>query len=114
MTTEERITELEQGASDAFDRLRFIAKEEGYADTDRVAIALSAVSMELRALRLMLREEIREAAWRLAAPKADYDPERIQRNAMEWLAKNMDKVPYDQDAVPEKLHEAVVDGKDVP
>ena len=67
MTTEERIADLERWADVCL---------QG-ADRE-----LEAVVYEIRALRLMLREEIREAAWRLAGDSA--------------VAK-FHHLPYDQD-----------------
>ena len=88
-----------------------IARLEGYAtsciqdDDSTTADVLCAIAYEIRALRLMLREEIREAAWRVSPDYAGWTVKR---------SKPIAGLPYDQEAVPEKLHEAVVEGKDVP
>ena len=94
MTTEERIADLETDADFSLERGGDIG-------------ATRALVYELRALRLMLREEIREAAWRLKGdtslryrePEVSATPEVLERMNI---------------AVPERLSEAVLEGKDVP
>jgi hypothetical protein len=60
MTTDERIAELEKWATACIQD-----------DDTTTEDLLVAIAYELRALRLMLREEIREAAWRIGAGVAD-------------------------------------------
>lgn len=58
MTTEEHIAELQKMANKALGDAGTVIPERA------TAMAVAGVICELRALRLMLREEIREAAWR--------------------------------------------------
>lgn len=94
MTTEERIAELEK-------------RVDGFMENRYLGVDAAAIVSELRALRLMLREELREAAWRLGA-RAMTDEQ-----AGAFIRAMGEPRPYDQEAVPERLIEAV-EGKDVP
>lgn len=62
MTTEERIAELEQWADRAMSHAEATTAR---GPESRLAWAMLANALETRALRLMLRDEIREAAWPL-------------------------------------------------
>lgn len=84
MTTEEKIAELDEASAFAMEILGQHAKPAEVIGHE-TAVAVAALTCQVQALRLMLREEIREAAWRLAGDSA--------------VAK-FHHLPYDQDDDP--------------
>ena len=65
----ERIAELEQRVDEILRMLN--VKEPAPIVQEMQAVFLIAIVLELRAMRLTIREELREAAWRLS-PKENY------------------------------------------
>lgn len=61
--TEEQIRTLD-GTADAAIEAAYKAARKARADDGGAGWAMIAVACELRSLRVVLREEIREAAWR--------------------------------------------------
>ena len=75
LTTDQKIADLEWRANEALSRID----------------SMVAIAYELRALRLMLREEIREAAWRIP------EPVNLEAMTKEQHAR-IHHAPYDEEA----------------